>query len=74
MATSNHGYFIRQKTKPPCVKDCKDRHQLCHLECEPYKEWKNGYDDMKKELENYKHNLSVIADYKSERTKNKKER
>ena len=74
MATSNHGYFLHQKTKPPCVKDCKDRHRLCHLECAKYIEWKNGYDDVKKELENYKHNLSVIEDYKSNRSKNKKER
>jgi hypothetical protein len=73
-ATNNNGYFIRSDTKPPCTPNCKDRKKLCHTECKKYIDWKNNYDNVKKEIIKVKNSDKEIEDYKVSKQKNKKER
>lgn len=72
--TNNNGYFIHQKEKSPCTKDCTDRNQKCHSECEKYIDWKNTYEAQRKAIFEYDMQFEVVDSYKIERTKNKKER
>lgn len=45
--------------KPPCERDCPQRHVGCHAECEKYKSWKLKHDDMKKRM----HMEAVLNNY-----------
>lgn len=57
--------------KPVCTKDCKDRKQGCHSNCERYIEWAKNNMERKKQIRQYNLSTCLAEDYEiKERQKN----
>ena len=62
MAQIIRSKFIKPN-KPPCGRDCQDRHIGCHSKCAKYIEWKKEYADRKYALKKYISGVAEIEEF-----------
>lgn len=51
----------------PCGKDCKDRQVGCHCTCTKYIEWKQQYEEQRKQMYAVKKEATVMDAYHRQR-------
>lgn len=46
----------------PCVRECPDRCETCHVHCEKYNQWKKKRDEMKQAEQDCNREFFVMSD------------